>query len=263
MRVLFIFFVLTPFIAFGEPRVIMLDVKEGQSILLKYKNQGLLIDTGHAGESVNVLNKLKKYGIQELNAIILTHLHPDHASGYFRIKEAFPTTHVYSNCHPLPLNVTPDMTRWLYQALKKDRNHRCLKAGDSVSFNEINLNILWPHIFVNHNLNHHSLVIDLETSDTNILVMGDADSNVEAELLSTKKLKSNYDVLVAGHHGAIDATSESFLNYINPSVTAISVNKNNIRGYPADSVIKRLKSHRTIVRRTDIHHDIDLLDQPN
>lgn len=261
MRALFLFVFLSPLIAFANPQLIVLDVNEGQSILLKHNTQGLLIDTGHAGESLNVLSKLKKYGVQHLSAIIFTHLHPDHASGYFRIKEAFPAATIYSNCHPLPSNITPDMTRWVYDALKKDQNHHCIKAGDKIDFNMINLNILWPNNFSNHNLNRHSLVIDLKISDKNILIMGDSDAKVEAELLLTKKLKSNYDALVAGHHGAKDATSESFIKQIKPLLTAISVNKNNIRGYPAQSVIKRLTTYRSIVRRTDVHRDIDLLEQ--
>lgn len=39
----------------SHSRLIALDVKEGQSILLQHNNRGLLFDTGHAGEALNLL----------------------------------------------------------------------------------------------------------------------------------------------------------------------------------------------------------------
>lgn len=242
----------------AQTRLIVLDVKEGQSVLLKHNNEGLLVDTGHAGQSASLLKKLHQYGVEKVKSIILTHLHPDHASGYFRLKEAFPLAKIFSNCHPLPVNVQPDITRWLNEALQSDQEHRCLKAGDTHKFYNAELSVLWPYEFVNNNLNQHSLVINISIDKSNVLIMGDAGFNEEQALYDEKKLQKNITALIAGHHGANDATSMQFLRRVKPGIAVISVNKDNVRGYPSRETIKRLKELNIKIFRTDIHGDIDV-----
>lgn len=53
-----------------------------------------------------------------------------------------------------------------------------------------------------------------------------------------RKLKA--DLLKVGHHGADDVLLEEFLNRVNPEYAVISINKNNIRGYPSERVINML-----------------------
>jgi len=258
LKILLITLFLIPVQLQAKTRIIVLDVKEGQSVLIKHNNEALLIDTGHAGQSYRVLNKLGQYGIKDVKNIILTHLHPDHASGYFRLKEAFPQAKIFSNCHPLPANIQPDITRWVNEALQTDNEHRCLNAGDSLSFYDAELTILWPQKFLNNNLNQHSLVIKISVNKNNILLMGDAGIKVEQALISDKKLPTNISTLIVGHHGANDATSQKFLHTIKPNTAVISVNKNNIRGYPAKETIKRLKEMNIKIIRTDMQGDISI-----
>jgi len=256
LKILLLALFLIPSQLQAKTHIIVLDVKEGQSVLIKHNDEGLLIDTGHSGQSTSVLNKLHQYGIKKINSIILTHLHPDHASGYFRLKEEFPLAKVFSNCHPLPINIQPDTTRWIYEALQIKQEHHCLKAGEVLYFHDAKLTTLWPHEFINSNLNHHSLVINITIDRNNVLLMGDTGIKVEQELNSRDILPTNISTLIVGHHGANDTTSKDFLRRINPESAVISVNKNNIRGYPADDTIKRLKLMNIKIFRTDIHGDI-------
>lgn len=242
----------------AETRIIVLDVKEGQSVLIQHLKDGWLIDTGHPGQSVNLLKKLRQYGVSSIQGIILTHLHPDHASGYFRLKEAFPSAKIFSNCHPLPEDIKPDTTRWIYEALKNDQQHQCLLAGDSLDFNNARMMVLWPYEFINNNLNHHSLVINIALDNNNTLLMGDANSLVEQALISKKTLPTNISTLILGHHGANDATSSIFLKYVKPELAIISTNKDNIRGYPSRSTIERLNSQGIKVQQTATHNDISV-----
>jgi len=261
VKILLLSLLLIPVQAQAQGRIIALDVKEGQSILIKHKDKGLLIDTGHAGQSISVLNKLRKYGIEKVEIIILTHLHPDHVGGYFRLTEAFPSAKIYSNCHPLPINIQPDTLRWLYESLQTNPEHHCLKAGDVLSFYDAELTTLWPHVFVNNNLNQHSLVINIAINKKNILLMGDASSKEEQALIIRKKLPTNISTLIVGHHGADDATSKEFLRTIKPETAVISVNKNNIRGYPTEATINRLKAMNIKILRTDIQGDIPVFNK--
>ena len=69
-------------------------------------------------------------------------------------------------------------------------------------------------------------------------------------------LESEADILKVGHHGADDASSPEFLKAVSPRISVISVNKENIRGYPSDLVIERLRQAGSQLYRTDRDADI-------
>jgi competence protein ComEC len=242
---------------YADTRIRLLDVGEGQAVLLSNGQDGVLIDTGHAGQAAKLLEKLSAYGVRRLAFVVLTHLHPDHASGLFRLREAFPRVPVLTSCQPLPADVTPDMTRWVYEYLQGDAYHECVRAGDLRRFADFSLRVLWPSGFENHQLNHHSLVLHLHNERKNILLMGDAGTAAEKQLLQQQVLPRVH-TLVVGHHGAADASSEGLLSHIRPKQAVISVNRANIRGYPHPHVLQRLKARGIPLRRTDRHGDIEL-----
>jgi len=256
LTLLLISFFLIPIQIHAQSQIIALDVGEGQSVLIKHGNDGVLIDTGHAGQATSLLEKLNQYNIKHLKSIILTHLHPDHASAYFRLKETFPSAEIFTNCHPLPTNILPDTTRWINEALQQDKQHRCLKAGDTLTFNKIKISTLWPGKFISSDLNHHSLVLNITINGKMILLMADAGFEAEHILRKENLLPTNILTLVVGHHGANDATSKEFINHVKPEMAVISVNKNNIRGYPSQQTIDRLQSMNIKLKRTDTHGDI-------
>ncbi len=237
--------------ASSSPLLVVLDVGEGQALLLQDGRHGILVDTGHPGMSRHLLHRLSALGVEQLDYLILTHLHPDHAGGYFRLREQFPDTPLLYTGHPLSSHVRPDLVRWVNQAVMADRHRRKFLAGDTIRWKGLTLEALWPESFSGANLNHHSLVLLLRYQELKLLFMGDAGSAAEKELLARGKLPGAVDLLVAGHHGAADATSEPFLAVVKPEIAVISVNRDNIRGYPGADVVKRLKSAGARLLRTD------------
>jgi competence protein ComEC len=247
----------TTAIAAEQERLVVFDAGEGQSLMLQHGQAALLIDTGHAGRAPRILARMRAHGVTQLDRLILTHLHPDHASGFFRIREAFPDTPVLYNQQPLPRDVTPDMVRWVDEALASDPRSGRLAAGDQLQWHDTVIDVLWPKTFEDDNLNRHSLVLSIRCGGTEILVMGDADTTVERELLN-QGLVHESDVLIVGHHGAADATSADFLKAVRPHLSILSVNGDNIRGYPDATVMARLQGLNTKVLRTDIDGEICL-----
>jgi len=231
-------------------RLVVLDVGEGQAVLLQREEHGVLVDTGHAGMARHVLERLAALGVQRLDYLFLTHLHPDHASGYFRIREAFPDTPVVYNFHPLPRHVRPDMVRWVDEALSQDEQRIKMAAGDVIQWRGAAIEALWPETFTGHNLNRHSLVLQVRYGKHRALLMGDADKPVERQLLQRGRV-GPVELLVVGHHGAADSGDEEFLARTQPRYSAISVNKDNIRGYPAAETLALLRRHSGKVLRTD------------
>ena len=170
--------------------------------------------------------------------------------------DAYPNVTVYDNCHALPATIQPDMTRWLYDALNSDPLHRCLKAGDNLQLNNIDIQILWPAHIQSNNLNVYSLVILIQQDNTSILIMGDAGIKAEKYLIERNLINDDINLLVIGHHGAADATTDALLQITQPAYATISVNEGNIRGYPSNQTLKRLKIIRAQVLRTDQSGDL-------
>ncbi len=237
--------------AHGAPSLTVLDVGEGQALLLHEGRHGLLIDTGHPGMASHLLQRLSALGVERLDYLVLTHLHPDHAGGYFRLRERFPDTPLLYPGHPLPDDIGPDLVRWTNQAILADRHWRRLLAGDRIRWRGMTLEALWPATFNDGNLNRHSLVLLVRYGTIRMLLMGDADAVVERALLNEGRLPHRTDLLVAGHHGAADASSEPFVAALRPRIAVISVNRDNIRGYPSAEVIARLERSGASVLRTD------------
>ncbi len=237
-------------------RFIALNVGEGQSLLIQKNNHAMMIDTGHVGEIASVLKRLRKYGIDSIDTLILTHLHPDHASGFFRLHETFRNIKIYHNCQPMAANVSPDTVRWLRDALRANDNASCLRAGDIVDYEGIKVSVLWPVKIENNNLNYNSLVLSIDIQAANILVMGDAGFAAETYLIDKNLIDKKLDVLLVGHHGANDASSEEFISKLKPEYSLVSVNKSNIRGYPSQEVIQRLNKYSTHLLRTDEQGDL-------
>jgi len=234
---------------------VALDVGEGQALLLKKGSHGILVDTGNLQHAAHVLARLEALGITFLDSIILTHLHPDHASGVFRIAEAFPNAALLHSCHPFNATRQSDVIRWTQDFLRdaahaKHSQTRCASAGEQLIWQGINLNFLWPKDFANDDLNFHSLVIEVivdkelidaeNAAPIKLLLTGDANQLTEQQLLKNPDFPQAIDIFVAGHHGAKDTLSDGFLNWIQPSYSIISTNKNNARGYPDPGVLKRL-----------------------
>ena len=260
MRILYfslICLVLTGVSGAEEARLVALDVGEGQAILIQRGEHGILVDTGHVGKARLVLDRLASLGVRQLDYLILTHLHPDHASGYFRLREAWPNTPVLFNGHPISGLAQPDVTRWVYEALMTDPLARVIRAGETIEWRGMQLEVLWPDGFENRNLNLHSLVIRLDYQEHTALIMGDAGKLAERVLMERpNKVPSNVDVLVVGHHGASDVGDELFLRRLNPRLAIISVNAGNLRGYPDPALLQRLADLGISLRRTDVDGEI-------
>jgi len=224
-------------------RLIALDVGEGQSILLQCGQHGVLIDTGHAGKARYVLQQIQTYGVTQLDYLVLTHLHPDHASGYFRIREAFPNLPTLVHNLSFANTGVPDMVRWVAEALENDPYRRQFREGNLLNWQGLILKPLWPQDFPGANMNDNSLVIEVIFGSYRALIMGDVGSKVEQELLNQNNLSGPYDVLVAGHHGSKGTSSDAFLLKVKPTYSIISTNADNIRGYPAAETLERLARH--------------------
>lgn len=240
------------------PRLIALDVGEGQSLLIARGDRGVLIDTGRPGMGPHVLERLRTNGVEQLQAVIYTHLHPDHAGSWFRIEEAFPRVQVIESGHRRAGTNWPDTSRWVANALDRlpDTRHRTVRRGDEWSMLGMEFRVLWPETVASGGLNERSLVLEIRNDSNRVLIMGDVGSSTERQLLEADALPRNVDVLVAGHHGSAHTSSTALLKHTSPELTIVSTDANNIRGYPSGDTIERLRQNSRELLRTWVDGEI-------
>jgi competence protein ComEC len=103
-------------------------------------------------------------------------------------------------------------------------------------------------------LNDFSLVLLLRRRNFAGLLMGDADSRVQDEIMADNNLPK-VDLLKFPHHGSKTGLREDFLAMIKPKEAVISVGKNSF-GHPTQEALELLKKYGVRVKRTDLEGEI-------
>ncbi|MBW1671510.1 MAG: MBL fold metallo-hydrolase [Deltaproteobacteria bacterium] len=226
----------------SSPRVHFIDVGEGAATWIEVGDgRHILVDTGNVITGARVRTTLQEAGVERLETIIITHPHPDHMGGIFHLLPVMEVGRVLDNGQPIASLPSCDIYRWYVEAVRSRANYGVLNKGDRLQWGPVQIEILWPPSPTSTNWNSNALVIRLKINDKCILLMSDVGHSVEARLLA-EKIDLKAEVLQVGHHGAPDASSEIFLRAVAPEWAIISVNSNNVRGYPSEDVLQKLRA---------------------
>lgn len=224
----------------SDTRIAMLDVGQGQAILLQSEGKTFLVDCGGDNDEKTadiVAEELLSCGIPGLDGIILTHYDRDHAGGIHNLLTRVDTDYLFlpDTGNDFTIPEFDGQTIYIWDDLE-------------LSFGDDSLRVFGP---VYSGLsNENSLCVLFDTQKCDILITGDRSSFGERMLLRRRDLP-DVDILVAGHHGAADAASEELLQAVTPETVLISVAKNNYYGHPAPALLQRLEAHGCTVYRTD------------
>lgn len=240
--------------ATGEDYVKIIDVGQGDSILIQSDGYSALLDTGPA-EGANALSEaLYKSGISKIDVLMLSHLHIDHTGGVSRIFEDFsvknlilPELSTYSEgiySAQLAINEVTKSGGGVYSAVQ----------GMNFMLGDFEITILASYGKMDDE-NNRSLIIMAEIDDKKFLFTGDAETKVEKELLK-ESINVDCDVLKSGHHGSSTSNSKAFLDAATPNYVAISAGKNNMYGHPHKEILAEFKKRGAEVFRTDKNGDI-------
>ncbi|HLD31187.1 MAG TPA: ComEC/Rec2 family competence protein [Patescibacteria group bacterium] len=245
----------------GKLVVNFFDVGQGDSILIKTpNNQKILIDGGPDNGVLAKLGRSLPFYDKEIDLMILTHPHSDHLVGLVEVLKRYKVKKIISTG---VIHTTPEYLAWLEEIKEQKIPLEIAIAGQVLDFgNETKMEILYPLENLAgqsvDDLNNTSIVSKLTFKDNSFLFMGDAEATAEEKIIASgADLKA--DILKIGHHGSKNATSENFLEKVDPQSAVISVGAKNKFGHPSGLVVNRLKREGTEILRTDIEGDIKFL----
>lgn len=231
--------------------VVMFEVGEADCHLIKYpyNKNTILIDTGKNEYKIKneVIPYLKSIGIKKIDYLIITHGDEDHIGGSITLINNFQVKNVILN-----KGTFTDIEKELIKNLNKK------KIPYQININKINLSNHTIYLLNNtkyNNENDNSIVTYFTYQKYKFLYMGDASITTEDNLLENYNL-NNISILKVGHHGSNTSSSKDFIFQINPSISLISVGKNNIYHHPNKEVINNLSKSR--IYRTDINNMVKL-----
>lgn len=231
-------------LSFLEPmadqvRMTMLDVGQGQCILLQTEGRSFLVDCGgdRADDVADLAAQtLLSQGIPKLDGVILTHDDQDHANGLGNLLSRVDTD----------LLVLPP--GGMAQMPETEGTVVYAKENMEISLGKSRIQIFAPKFL--GDANETSVCVLFQGEKCDILITGDRSSFGERSLLQQEQIPQ-VDILVAGHHGSGDSTCEALLMETRPKVVCISVGRDNPYGHPAPELLQRLERFGCQVCRTD------------
>ena len=225
-------------------RMTVLDVGQGQAILLQSGGKTFLVDCGgdYDEDAADITAEtLLSQGIRRLDGIVLTHYDSDHSGGLPLL-----LTRIDTQLLLLPHSYDPN---GVGDALRETVGEGTVEVMEdmTLTFDGTQLQLFAP---VSYNSgNESSMALLFRTENCAILITGDMGASGERLLLKTHDLPQ-VDVLLVGHHGSTTSTSALLLGAVRPKYAFISVGENSY-GHPAQAVLDRLAAWGCIIYRTD------------
>ncbi len=260
-RALALVLVCTPAPAEEEPALTMLDVGQGEALLLRSGERGpvILVDgggyrRGNFAEAA-LLQALAAEGVRRIDLAILSHGDSDHCRGLLELTHYLRIGRLWA----VPVELRDGCGRALAERLGQrvltvDRGH----VGQVGAWR---LEVLHPAPERAEGGNSASLVLRACVDRSCALLTGDIDIAGERELLvrtrrSGTSLRS--DVLKVAHHGSRTSTGAELLASTRPRLGLVSAGRRNPYGHPAPEVLARMERLGVQVLRTDLHGRIEV-----
>lgn len=235
-------------------QIYFVDVEGGQATLfVTPEGKSLLIDTGWADnkgrDADRIVAAARLAGIKQIDSVLLTHYHMDHAGGITQLAAEITFRTVIDHGENRESNNDATEQVWEdYQKLvaKEKLNRIIAKPGDTLPIEGLEARVISSDGELiekplnanganggsgknsacdssekrpaDQSENGRSLGVLLTFGKLRILDLGDLTSDKEAQLVCPVNKLGTVDIYVVSHHGSVSSNSREFLNSIAPRV---------------------------------------------
>ena len=263
----------------GQLTISMLDIDQGDAVLIQTGVKNILIATGDdkyyedgkkGKENTQLLTELQKLKIDHIDTLVMTHAHADHIGKADKVIAQY-------GVKELVYNGIPSTSKYFINALKAAKANGTqqvkVKAGDVLDFgNGVSFEIVSPSQSLidedtaaikakkKVDVNNESVVGRLTFGNFAMLFTGDAEGPVEKDMVASYGKKLKCQVLKAGHHGSKTSSTAEFLKLVQPESVVMSLGVNNQYGHPHEALLNRLqKQGIKNIYRTDANGTITIV----
>lgn len=231
--------------------LMVLDVGQGQAVVVETKHHRLLYDAGPAwGENIDaaklaILPFLFSKSISEVDVLLVSHSDNDHAGGLKTLRQNVSIQQALSG-QPEKLNAH----------LPQEENAQKLDQSQMVKFSQCEAGQRWQWDGVDFEIlaplpnwleqkklsdNDTSCVLQISTGRSKVVISGDLGKVYEDQLIADLPANSaNQTLLIAGHHGSKYSNSAPWLDHWQPDKIAISAGADNRFRLPNQETLQRL-----------------------
>lgn len=224
--------------------IAVLDVGQGQSIVVSSGTYTAMIDCGgnrYPGAGNIAAEYLLNQNRLKVDLLILTHTHSDHINGVEELLDNIDIACVALPYTEAATETAKFLTDRSIDIFYVDDNHAIFMAGCAIT-------LFRP--IVKQSGDEETMCVMLSAGEFCALITGDA-NQISERILAEREELPDINLLVAGHHGSTNSTSDNLLDTISPEVAVISVGQNGY-GHPSSQTIDRLKNRGIHIYRTDI-----------
>lgn len=236
--------------------VVFCDVGQGDATLLRSgPDSAVLVDAGP--EPAAAMQCLRRVGLTDVEAVILSHFHRDHVEGFPEVASAFAPGHLWVS--PLA-DPQAQAAAVRVAASEADTLVVVPTPGQQETWGSVRVETLGPLRLATEGSppNNASLVIAAEVNSQSgsvrVLLSGDVEPQAQAALMSAVS-NPRVDVAKVPHHGSVNQ-HPLLATWADAAWAVVSCGIGNEYGHPADSTLRDWQASGATTLRTDLHGDV-------
>jgi len=211
----------------GGVELVVIDVGQGLSVLVRTTQHNLLYDMGpavrdgfDAGERA-VVPTLHALGVRRLDAAVISHGDNDHAGGWPAVQRMFPVARAFApEGGPTPAT-------------------QPCRAGMAWQWDGVRFRFLHPTAHFPYLGNEAGCVLRIESAHGAALLTADIGEVIEHALIRRERTSLRADVVLVPHHGSGGSSDAEFIAATGAHHALVSSGAGNRFGHPRPQVVAR------------------------